>query len=125
MLKKAGIVVATAAVGLLAVSPLAFAGDKGGHRDHGHGGSNVSSTCSFGNAADNSGTRQGATGYEALLGLAGLGTNANAPVTTQANAPVASCNNLNDLVNVNSKNKTTDNSTDNSINGIRGLLPVG
>lgn len=38
MLKKAGIVVATAAAGLLAVSPLAFAGDKGGH-DHGHGSS--------------------------------------------------------------------------------------
>ncbi|GAA5137602.1 hypothetical protein [Pseudonocardia adelaidensis] len=34
MLKKAGIVVATAAAGLLAVSPLAFAGD---HGDHGHG----------------------------------------------------------------------------------------
>ena len=36
MLKKAGIVVATAAVGLLAVSPLAFAGEghgKGGHDD--------------------------------------------------------------------------------------------
>jgi len=32
VLKKAGIVVATAAAGLLAVSPLAFAGD-----DHGHG----------------------------------------------------------------------------------------
>lgn len=35
MLKKAGIVVATAAAGLLAVSPLAFAGDKDDHdRDH-------------------------------------------------------------------------------------------
>ncbi|WP_232665769.1 hypothetical protein [Pseudonocardia sp. TRM90224] len=34
MLKKAGIVVATAAAGLLAVSPLAFAGDSG----HGHDG---------------------------------------------------------------------------------------
>ncbi|WP_214364265.1 hypothetical protein [Pseudonocardia sp. H11422] len=33
MLKKAGIVVAAAAAGLLAVSPLAFAGDKG---DWGH-----------------------------------------------------------------------------------------
>jgi hypothetical protein len=32
VLKKAGIIVATAAAGLLAVSPLAFAGD-----DHGHG----------------------------------------------------------------------------------------
>jgi hypothetical protein len=35
VLKKAGIVVATAAAGLLAVSPLAFAGDKDDHdRDH-------------------------------------------------------------------------------------------
>ena len=37
MLKKAGIVVATAAAGLLAVSPLAFAGDKDDHHGHGHG----------------------------------------------------------------------------------------
>lgn len=36
MLKKAGIMVAATAAGLLAVSPLAFAGDKGG--DWGHGG---------------------------------------------------------------------------------------
>ena len=35
VLKKAGIVVAAAAVGLLAVSPLAFAGEKG--HGHGHG----------------------------------------------------------------------------------------
>jgi len=37
VLKKAGIVVATAAAGLLAVSPLAFAGDKGDHDGHGKG----------------------------------------------------------------------------------------
>ena len=37
MLKKAGIVVAAAAAGLLAVSPLAFAGDKDDHDGHGHG----------------------------------------------------------------------------------------
>ena len=37
MLKKAGIVVAAAAAGLLAVSPLAFAGDKDDHNGHGHG----------------------------------------------------------------------------------------
>jgi hypothetical protein len=36
VLKKAGIVVATAAAALMAVSPLAFAGDKGD--DHGHHG---------------------------------------------------------------------------------------
>jgi hypothetical protein len=39
VLKKAGIVVATAAAGLLAVSPLAFAGDKDDRdRDHDHDG---------------------------------------------------------------------------------------
>lgn len=48
MLKKAGIVVATAAVGLLAVSPLAFAGEhehgkgEGAHR-HSHGTADVNS----------------------------------------------------------------------------------
>jgi hypothetical protein len=38
VLKKAGIVVAAAAAGLLAVSPLAFAGDKDDHNGHGHHG---------------------------------------------------------------------------------------
>jgi hypothetical protein len=44
VLKKAGIVVAAAAAGLLAVSPLAFAGES--HKDWGHGhggGTNVAS----------------------------------------------------------------------------------
>jgi sortase (surface protein transpeptidase) len=36
VLKKAGIVVAAAAAGLLAVSPLAFAGDFKGESDHHH-----------------------------------------------------------------------------------------
>jgi hypothetical protein len=40
VLKKAGIVVAAAAAGLLAVSPLAFAGDKDDHNGHGHHGKN-------------------------------------------------------------------------------------
>ncbi len=38
MLKKAGIVVAASAAALLAVSPLAFAGDKGEGHGHGHDG---------------------------------------------------------------------------------------
>ena len=39
MLKKAGIIAATATAGLLAVSPLAFAGEAGhGHGGHHHGG---------------------------------------------------------------------------------------
>ena len=37
MFKKAGIVVAASAAALLAVSPLAFAGDKGDGDGHGHG----------------------------------------------------------------------------------------
>jgi hypothetical protein len=36
VLKKAGIVVATAAAGLLAMSPLAFAGDNDDHDGHHH-----------------------------------------------------------------------------------------
>lgn len=40
MLKKAGIVVAAAAAGLLALSPLAFA-DEGGHHHHHDGGNSV------------------------------------------------------------------------------------
>lgn len=42
MLKKAGIVVAAAAAGLLAVSPLAFAGESHG-KDWGHGGGRATS----------------------------------------------------------------------------------
>ena len=46
MLKKAGMVVAAAAVGLLAVSPLAFAG--GSDHDHGKSHSNVNGDTSKG-----------------------------------------------------------------------------
>jgi hypothetical protein len=42
VLKKAGIVVAAAAAGLLAVSPLAFAGDRGGDDHRGDNNSNSS-----------------------------------------------------------------------------------
>jgi hypothetical protein len=41
VLKKAGIVVATAAAGLLAVSPLAFAGDKDDHEGRDHDGKQI------------------------------------------------------------------------------------
>jgi hypothetical protein len=44
VLKKAGIAVAAAAVGLLAVSPLAFAGESGkSHHAHSHGAADVNS----------------------------------------------------------------------------------
>lgn len=59
MLKKAGIVVAAATAGLLALSPLAFAGDYNGDGDgdgdggHGHHGNSAS--CEQDNSSDNGG----------------------------------------------------------------------
>lgn len=111
MLKKAGIVVAAAAAGVLAVSPLAFAGEKGddgGHRHHSsHAKNDDHSTtydhspkCTSGpNVADNSvGQSAGVTApVVALLGLAG---NLAVPVNAQVQGPILSCNNLEDIANV-------------------------
>lgn len=145
MLKKAGIVVAAAAAGLLAVSPLAFAGEAGAHgHDHGHGHGHGDShhaaaasdptydhspSCDFDADNDNRVGGQGALGYEALFGLAGLATNGAAPVNTQAQAPVLSCNNVSDIGNVTTTTKTVDESdntditrsvTDGSFNSLLG-----
>ena len=70
MLKKAGIIVAAAAAGLLAVSPLAFAGDKGDYDHHSHGDTAVNSVEDDG---DNSG----------LVNVA----------DNEVNVPVQACNN--------------------------------
>ncbi|MDN5749102.1 MAG: hypothetical protein L0H64_11390 [Pseudonocardia sp.] len=70
MLKKAGIVVAAAAAGLLAVSPLAFAGDTG-HDHHGHDGDNTVN--SVNDDSENSG----------LVNVA----------DNEVNVPVQACNN--------------------------------
>ena len=86
MLKKAGIVVATAAAGLLAVSPLALAGDyEGGHSDHHH--SHHSShhhkrnvSCKQDNRADQSGRN---TQRGGLLNVQ----------NTNVQVPVQACNN--------------------------------
>ena len=121
VLKKAGIVVAVAAAGVLAVAPLAFAGEKGGDHGHGHHGysktvtTENSPSCTFANASDSRTGDQNATGVASpLLGILGTAANVAAPVTAQANAPIASCNNFSDLVDLNSNNKTktVDNSTD-------------
>ena len=50
VLKKAGIVVATAAAGLLAVSPLAFAGES--HKDWGHHGNAGTKVSSYENDSE-------------------------------------------------------------------------
>ncbi len=77
MLKKAGIVVAAAAAGLLALSPLAFAGDKGGndHGAHEKGGSNSS-------VEENSNRATG----DQNVGLVNV-------ARTNVNTPIQACNN--------------------------------
>ena len=123
MLKKAGIVVAAAAAGLLAVSPLAFAGeghhkgdDKGHHKaDHKHYSNTTtydhSPTCqSAPQVADNS-VDQGAAVSSPLAALLGLAANVAAPINAQTQAPILSCNNLEDLVDVNVSDNFQNNST--------------
>ena len=96
MLKKAGIIVAAAATGLLAVSSVAFADTTTG---------NVTNDCAFGNTTGES--SQMLDQGDSILGtIAGLvtGAVANAPVQTNA----ANCTNLNvtDVFDQDSNNTT-------------------
>jgi hypothetical protein len=102
VLKKAGIVVAAATAGLLALSPLAFAGDKGHEDPKGAHSTTVvneettsrSVDCDFEQDNDNSIEQEG-VGGDSLLGLGGLVANTATPVNTdiQAAVPIGSCNN--------------------------------
>jgi hypothetical protein len=125
VLKKAGIVVAAAAAGLLAVSPLAFAGeghhkgdDKGHHKaDHKADHKDVhytkydhSPTCqSAPQLADNS-VDQAAANTSPLASLLGIAANVAAPINAQTQAPILSCNNFEDLLNVDVSDNFQDNS---------------
>jgi hypothetical protein len=129
VLKKAGIVVAAAAAGLLAVSPLAFAGEMGDHGDHGDHGHHHkapsyskhddhsvkydhSPSCNAAPQTVGNNNPQTATGVTSpLLGLIGVAANAAAPVTAQLQTPILSCNNLEDIANVNVSDNFQDNST--------------
>lgn len=115
MLKKAGIIVAAATAGLLALSPLAFATDEGHHGEGDHRTTVVEAgdapQCTFDAAAGNS-VEQLGEGGDSLLGLGGAVTNlTGAQANTQTQAPVGSCNNLEDLVDVNVEDNFQDNST--------------
>ena len=119
MLKKAGIVVAAAAAGLLAVSPLAFAGegghwdhDKGDHKAHAkHDNHSVkyddhsvkydhSPSCNFARQDAANGVSQPATGVASpFLGLAGLAIPVAVPINANIQAPILSCNNVEDVLN--------------------------
>jgi hypothetical protein len=84
VLKKAGIVVATAAAGLLAVSPLAFAGDYSGGSDHHghehHHGHHKNVSCKQDNSVDQSGRNEQRGG---LLNVQ----------NTNVQVPIQACNN--------------------------------
>jgi hypothetical protein len=133
VLKKAGIVVAVAAAGMLAVSPLAFAGEGGdnwGHDNHhkSHSKSDDHSKSDNHSKYDNHSTTydhspqcvgapqtalvnnpQNATGVSGLLGILGVGANVLGPVTAQLQTPILSCNNLDNIANVNVHDNFQDN----------------
>ena len=113
MLKKAGIVVAAAAAGLLAVSPLAFAGegghnwdhDKGDHKAHAkHDDHSVtydhSPSCNFARQGAANEVSQPATGVASpFLGLLGVAIPVAVPINANIQAPILSCNNVEDVLN--------------------------
>ncbi len=102
MIKKSGIIVGGIAALLVAASPLAFADTT-----------SRSPECDLTAAADNSVEQDGAGG-STLLGLAGGAVaNTAAPVNAQTQAPVASCNNVEDVLNTTIEDNFQDNSQDN------------
>ena len=96
MLKKAGIIVAAVATGVLAVSSVAFADTSEG---------NLKNDCAFGN--EGGAPESSAIGGSSLVGdVLGAITSAAASITSQTNT--LTCNNvqLKDLVDSDSNNKT-------------------
>ena len=87
MLKKAGIVAAATTAGLLALSPLAFAGDyegDSGHHHHHHGGDNdheSSASC-----YQNNGAKDKTHGVHGQAGLVNV-------QDTTVQVPIQACNN--------------------------------
>lgn len=122
MLKKAAIIVAGSAAVLVAASPLALASPTYSH----------SPKCSF-SASNDNGVAQSATGFRALFGAAGSGANLATPANIQGQAPVASCNNVDNVLNTTettttvnrNRTRTVDESrVFNSGNSVFGTLPV-
>ena len=102
MLKKAAIIVVGSAAVILAASPLALADSF----DH-------SPQCvSAAQGADNS-VDQASSVTSPALGAAGIlaAVNAAIPVNAQTQAPIASCNNIEDVLDLNVTDNVQDNST--------------
>ena len=128
MLKKAGIILAATTAGVLAFTPLAFAGSKDGDSNgggsHKHWGSshdhssdskdhdggdtdkdNVSNDCRFGNQSGSA--TQGLVGGSSLLGVADALTGTVTQATGQLNTLNCTNVSVSDLVDNNSNNDTS------------------
>ncbi len=113
MLKKAGIVVAAAAAGVLALTPFAFADNDSHHEMPAPGHveytnveeGNLTNDCAF--AQEGPTVDQDVRAGSSLVDVAGLATGAVAPVTTQIQA--LNCTNvgLTDVIDSDSNNETT------------------
>ena len=89
MLKKAAIIVAGSAAAILAAAPLALA--------HGY---DHSPKCDFAKQKAANAVSQPANGVTApLLGALGLAVPIAIPVNANVQAPIASCNNIEDVLN--------------------------
>ena len=89
MLKKAAIIVAGSAAAILAAAPLALA--------HGY---DHSPKCDFAKQKAANAVSQPATGVTApLLGALGLAVPVAIPVNANVQAPILSCNNVEDVLN--------------------------
>ena len=100
MLKKAAIIVVGSAAVILAASPLALADSY----DH-------SPQCKSARQAVDNSVAQAATATTPVAALLGAAANIGVPVNLQTQAPILSCNNIEDLVDVNVRDNFQDNST--------------
>ncbi len=102
MLKKAGIIVATSAAAILAAAPLALAHGNN-HYDH-------SPVCKGAKQTVLNNNPQNANGVTTpFLGLLGIGVNGFGPITPQVQAPIASCNNVDHVLNTHIHDNFQDN----------------
>jgi len=100
VLKKAAIIVVGSAAVILAASPLALADSY----DH-------SPQCKSARQAVDNSVAQAATATTPVAALLGAAADIAVPVNLQTQAPILSCNNIEDLVDVNVRDNFQDNST--------------
>jgi hypothetical protein len=99
VLKKAAIIVVGSAAVILAASPLALADSF----DH-------SPQCKSARQAVDNSVTQGASVTAPVVALLGAAANIAVPVNAQTQAPIASCNNIEDVLDLNVRDNFQDNS---------------